>query len=144
MVAILHHSNLVGRHRTLGVAASLVAISAFGGTLGLASGSLTLGEKVAARLPFHSPVFGGIALAMIVGVPYTVLSLWAWRGDQRSARTAVLAGVALLGWLVVELAFIREFSYFHVIYGVIGLAFAISGRAGARLGSADRVASAQE
>ncbi len=34
-----------------------------------------------------------------------------------------MAGVALLGWLVVELAFIREFSYFQLIYGVIGAAF---------------------
>lgn len=145
MVAILHHSNLAVRRRhTLGIAASLVAISAHGGALGLASGGLSLGEKVTARLPFHSPVFGGIALAMIVGVPFTVLWLWAWRGDRRTDLAAVLAGMALLGWLVIELAFIREFSYFHVIYAVIGVAFAVSGRAGARRRPTDRVAAAQE
>ena len=110
-------------HHGLAVAALVVALSAFVGAAELAGGGLSLGSKLNARLPFHSPVVGAIALALIVGVPFTVLALRAWYGDRRTGQTSFVAGVALLGWLLVELAFVREFSLLQVIYGVIGAAF---------------------
>ena len=43
------------RHGALAVLA-LIALSAYGGALGLITGLLNLGSTVARRLPFHSPV----------------------------------------------------------------------------------------
>jgi hypothetical protein len=111
----------------LAVAAILVAISAYGGTLGLATGALSLGETLNDRLPFHSPVIGGLALGVIVGIPFTVLAVWAWRGDPRTGTGSLVIGLVLVGWLLVELGFIRELSFFHPLYGLIGVAFVIAG-----------------
>lgn len=127
-VVVEPRSDSSRRHASLEIFALLVAVSAFGGAVGLIGGSLSVGTELNARLPFHSPVLGGIALATIVGFPFSVVAWRAQRRDRRTGMTSVVAGVALVGWLVVELAFIREFSFFQVIYAVIGVAFAAVGR----------------
>ncbi len=53
----------VGRSRARGatgtaVFAAVVAVSAWAGALGLATGTLDLGAKLEQRLPFHSPGLG--------------------------------------------------------------------------------------
>lgn len=57
-----------GRRPGLAVYASLVALSAYAGAVGLATGALDLGATLNRRLPLHSPVFGAIALGIFVGV----------------------------------------------------------------------------
>ena len=49
---------------------------------------------------------------------------------RRPARglAASVAGVLLMGWIVVELAFIREVSFFHPVFFLVGLLFVIAGR----------------
>ena len=79
-------------------------------------------------MPFDSPALGGIALGLIVGLPMTVLALLAWKGDPRSGPLAVAAGVIQIGWILVELAFIREFSFFHPTYIGVGAALIVIGR----------------
>jgi len=110
--------------------ATVVAISAYGGAFGLVTGTLALGHELDQRLPFHSPVLGGVALALVVGLPATVLALLVRRRDARADRAAVLAGALLLAWILVELAFIREFSFLQPVYGAVGLAFVAIGRRG--------------
>lgn len=119
--------------RVLAVLAALVAISAYGGAIGLAGGGLSIGSDLEARLPWGSPVLGGIALAMLVGMPFTVLAGAAWRGTRRTNETAMGAGALLVGWIAVELAFIRELSIFHPLYAAIGIAFVLAGRYQRRL-----------
>ncbi len=114
-------------YRGLGVGAALVALSAFGGAVGLIGGGLSIGDKLNRRLPFDSPVLGGLALAMLVGVPFSVLARRAWSHHPKTGFDAQLAGVMLVGWLLVELLFIREFSFFHPLYSVIGVAFVVAG-----------------
>jgi len=46
----------------LAVYAALVAVSAWGGVVGLATGALDMGNDLNHRLPFHSPAFGAFAL----------------------------------------------------------------------------------
>ena len=50
-------------------------MSASGGAVGLGCGVLSLGAKLNERLRFVSPVVDGIALAFIVGVPFSVLAV---------------------------------------------------------------------
>lgn len=112
----------------------MVALSAFGGAVGLIGGGLSLGDEVTSRLPFESPVFGGVALALAVGVPFSVLSWQALRGDRRMAQSAVGASTLLMLWLVVEIAFIREFSFFHPLYALIAAGFFWFGSTHAEVG----------
>ena len=72
------------------------------------------------RLPFASQVLGGIALLAVVAVPNAVASWLAARGDRRSGDASVVAGLLLAGWIVAELAFIRQLSFFHPLFLVVG------------------------
>jgi hypothetical protein len=121
----------VRRHVGLSIFAAVIALSAYLGCVGLASGWLTLDDTVVARLPFGSPVVGGLALALVVGAPTTWLAWLAWRGDTRTDTAAFLSGVLLTGWILVELAIIREFSFFHPIYLAVGVILTWVGRRGA-------------
>lgn len=115
------------RRARLAAAAGLVAASAYGGAVGLAGGALSLGRSATGRLPFESPVVGGVALAFVVAVPFTVVALRAWRGRPDAGASAMFAGLLLMLWIVVELAFIRELSFFHPLFMVVGGAFAFVG-----------------
>jgi hypothetical protein len=108
--------------------ASCVALSAYGGTIGLATGKLDLGHELNQRLPLHSPVLGGIALALVVGVPATVVAGLAKRGDRRADVACVVAGALLIAWILVELAFIRQLSFLQFFYAGAGAAFVVIGR----------------
>ncbi len=117
-----------GHHRALAVFAAVLATSAWAGAAGLIVGFLGLGPEVESRLPFASPVFGGLALIAVVAVPMSILAVLAWRGDPRTGDAAVACGVLQVGWIVVELLFIRELSFFHPLYVVIGLVLIFVGR----------------
>jgi len=94
------------------------------------TGLLSLGAVVTERLPFGSPVLGGLALALIVGAPSTWLAVLAWRGDRRTRAASLLTGVLIIGWIVVEFLFIREISFFHPLYLVVGAVLVWIGRHG--------------
>jgi hypothetical protein len=109
------------------VLAGFVAISAYGGAAGLITGWLRLSAPMTGRLPFGSPVLAGIALACVVAVPATVVTILAWRRHPRDRDAATLAGVLLVGWIVVEVAVVRQFSALQVVYGLAGLTLIASG-----------------
>ena len=116
--------------RVLAAFAGFNAFWAWAGAVGLIGGGLDFGERLNDRLPFENLVLAGVALAAIVAVPLTVLALLAWRGDPRTGRASVLVGVVLIGWIGVQLVFLRELSFFHPLYVGIGLVFVVAGRAG--------------
>ena len=100
--------------------AGFIALSAFFGSVGMISGLLPVGAPLAERLPFQSPVFAGIALALIVGLPASVVAVMSWRRHPRTPDAAALAGLLLIGWIAVELAVAREFSVLQAVYAVAG------------------------
>ena len=104
-----------------------MALSAYAGAVGLATGTLDLGHTLNRRLPFDSPVLGAIALVVFVAVPATTLARQAAGGDERTPATAVFAGAALIAWIVIEIAFIREFSPLQPFFAGVGVSFAIIG-----------------
>lgn len=114
--------------RGLAAASFATAAGAWAGAVGLASGVLDIGSELDQRLPFRSPVVGGAALTAVVAVPFTVLGVLAWRADRRAGPIAMVAGVLLMGWILVEFTLIRSFSFFHPIYFGVGLCFALVGR----------------
>jgi hypothetical protein len=116
------------RRTGLAAFAAANALVALAGAVGLVGGGLDFGAEIDGRLPFESLVLAGCALAAIVGVPSLVLALAAWRGDPRTAACAVATGVALIGWIAVQVAFIRSFSWFQPTYVVIGAGLVVAGR----------------
>lgn len=119
-----------GRRTRLGIAvlALLNALSAVGGGVSLILGYLSVGPELTARLPWGSAVVGGVALLLCVAVPNAALGVLALRNDDRVAAAAVVVGLVLVGWILVELAFIRELSFFHPLYVGIGLVLILLGR----------------
>lgn len=115
----------VHRRSFLAGYAALLAVGAYGGALGLVFGYLDLLDRLDQRLPFASPVFGGVALAVLVAVPASVVAVLAWHGDPHTDLAAALDGFLLIGWILVELAFLRELSYLHVIYLLVGVSLVI-------------------
>jgi hypothetical protein len=100
--------------------AAFISVSAYFGTIGLGFGLLPIDATMSANLPFQSPVFGGLALAVIVAMPTTWLTWLAWHGHPRTADAATLAGLLLLGWIAVEVVIIGEFSVLQAVYAVAG------------------------
>jgi hypothetical protein len=104
----------------LAASAGFIALSAYFGSIGMISGLLAVRAPLAGRLPFHSPVFGGIALALVVGLPASFVAALSWRRHPRTPDATALAGLMLVAWIAVELAIAREFSVLQVIYAVAG------------------------
>lgn len=106
--------------RAVGVVAALNAVGAFGGSLGLMTGRLTLGDFTD-KLPFGSLFLAGSALAVLVFVPQTALTLLAWRRSSTAAAASVVVGSILVGWILLEVVVLRVFAGLQVVYLVIGL-----------------------
>ena len=122
-------TSLTGRRRRgLSVYAALVALSAYGGALGLVTGVLELPAYLDQRLPFGSPAVGAAALTLWVAVPATVLMVLAWNGHHYAPHAAVLDGLLLIAWILVEYAFLREVSFLHVFYLAVGAGLVACGR----------------
>ena len=111
---------LRARNRWTGVAAGLMAAAAYAGVIGLAGGSINMGATINQRLPLHSPVLGAGALLAVVALPMTAAAVAAWRGITRAPEIITLAGLALIGWIALEIAIIRTFSWLQPVCAAYG------------------------
>lgn len=117
------------RPRVVAGVAGFNALAAWGGAIALLSGATDFGEVATSRLPFESLVLAGAALALIVAVPLTALAWTAWTEGERTAELALLVGVLLIGWILVQIVVLRTYSFFQPMYLGIGAYFvAMSGR----------------
>ncbi|APE34874.1 hypothetical protein BOX37_13985 [Nocardia mangyaensis] len=105
----------------------LMATWAFAGALGLITGAVALSPATVDSLPWQSPILAGVALAMVVGVPMTVVALAAAQDDPRTARTAMIAACALVGWILLQLVLLRELSWLQPVCVVFAVAVAALG-----------------
>jgi uncharacterized membrane protein len=124
------------------VFAAVNAVGAWAGAFGLITGGTDFGDTINDRLPFHSLVLAGLALATIVGIPLTVLAWSAWTSAWRTDELALVVGLMLIGWIVGQIAVIRAFSWFQPAYLVVGAAFITASHRVAptrrRVGAAER------
>jgi esterase/lipase len=106
--------------------AAVNAVAGWFGAIGLMTGLIGLGDRLEQRLPFDSPVAGGLALASVVAAPLTLLAWAAWQGWPSTDRIALVAGVLLIGWIVVQIVVVHAFSWFQPAYLVIGVGFVVA------------------
>lgn len=118
---------LARRRPWLASVTAVVAVSAWVGALGLVIGAVDFGETVNARLPFHSAVFAGITLAVLIAVPMSVVTYLAAHRDTRTSPAAVVAGALLIGWIAVEVGVIRVFTALQPIGVLAGLVILLAG-----------------
>ncbi|HEY4608538.1 MAG TPA: alpha/beta fold hydrolase [Ilumatobacteraceae bacterium] len=103
--------------------AAVNALAAWGGAVALATAGTDFGERTNDRLPFDSLVLAGLALATMVAIPLTVLAWSAWTGAARTDGVALVVGLMLMGWIVVQAVILRAFSLFQPAYLGIGAYF---------------------
>jgi hypothetical protein len=106
---------------TSAVVTGAIALSGYAGVVGLLGGGLSFGDTINARLPFGSLFLAGLALLAIVAVPMTVASVAAGRGLRHGPDIVFGAGILLVAWIAVELAFIKAYSWFHPTYLVAAI-----------------------
>src|SRR4051812_29083671 len=96
-----------GWRRTAIAISAANSLAALGGAVGLVAGWLSLHE-LTDRLPLDSPVLGGVALGLLVAVPQGVAAVTAVRHPPVAATASVVVGLGLVGWIGLEVAFLRE------------------------------------
>jgi hypothetical protein len=103
------------------------------GAAGMAFGFNALPAYLEQRLPLHSQELGALALLSVVGVPFVLVAALSWRGDPRWGPVAWAAGLVLIGWIAIELAFMRELNFLHPLCAAVGLGFVWVGNKAAPL-----------
>ena len=84
--------------------------------VGLLGGGISFGATIDARLPYGSLLLAGLALLAIVALPMTVAAVAAAKDTHHSPDLVFAAGLLLVVWIGVELAFIKAYSWFHPTY----------------------------
>jgi tellurite resistance protein TehA-like permease len=115
------------RRPWLALGTGVLALSAVVGAGGMATGTLDLGDEITARLPFDSTPLAGAALLLVVAVPMAVVSALAVRRSSTTDLAALVAGVLLIGWIFLEVAVIRSFSWLQPTLLAAGVAVALAG-----------------
>ena len=106
---------------TSAVTTGVIAFSGYAGVVGLMGGGISFGDTINERLPFGSLVLAGAGLLVIVAVPMTVAAVAAGRDTRHSPVIVFGAGLLLVAWIAVELAFIKAYSWFHPTYLVAAI-----------------------
>ncbi len=116
---------------------AFLAVGAYGGATALVvAGPEMVGDEVVAALPFASPVFAGIALAIVNGLLPSVVFVAELRRARWAAAGHLLVGVALVSWIVVQVAFLGwpphwlQITYFVYGWVIVGLAVTARERPG--------------
>lgn len=121
------------RERWLVGLEAFLGVWAIAGAVGLATGRVDLGDSVD-DVPASSPVLAGLALGVLVGVPAIVVAAGAWRGRRWARPLHGAVGWMLIGWIVVQVAFIGLVSWLQpvfVLYGAVIVVLALQGVRGA-------------
>lgn len=106
---------LIGLH-------GFTAVGALYGGIGLMTTGLQIPAEWLAPTPFDSWVIPGIALLTIVAAPMTVGLIAQWRQWPTADRWSLLAGLLLVGWIVVQVLIIQRFHPLQPTMFVIGAA----------------------
>ncbi|WP_040835084.1 hypothetical protein [Nocardia brevicatena] len=91
----------------LAMISGAIAIWAFAGAAGVATGLIEFGAVIDSRLPWDSEPFAAVMLALVVGMPMAATSWLAGHGRRSYPAVAIAAGSAAIAWILVQLVVIR-------------------------------------
>lgn len=121
MGAAIDHRQGGRQARVLSVLQWFVALNAFGGgAFGLA-GAPGLPPEWLAGSPFSSYLVPSLVLIVAVGGLHALAAVRAWQGHPRALLLGRVAGVVLLGWIVVQVAIIGYVSWLQPAMGATAL-----------------------
>ena len=100
-----------------------VALPAVAGGIGLLTGVIEPPAEDLADTPFDSYVIPGVLLAVVVGGSSAIASAAVWRRHRLGPAVALVAGLGLMIWIVVQMTMI-QFSPLQPAYLVAGAAIA--------------------
>lgn len=104
----------------------LLAIGAVGGAVGIVWGDI-LGDAVE-RLPFGSAPFAGLALFLVNGLFPLAAAIGSLRRQQWVRWGHIVVGLALMGWIVVQVAYLGPpVHWLQILYFAWGLTIAAMG-----------------
>ncbi|WP_405182807.1 hypothetical protein OG225_18265 [Nocardia sp. NBC_01377] len=115
-----------GFRTALASVAAFVAIWAYAGAVGLASGAgADLGSETTARLPFHSPGIAAMLLALVVGIPMTVSAVAALRSWKGVVTLCGGSGLLLFAWVTIQPIVIGRSLWQQPVLGLLGSAMCV-------------------
>jgi hypothetical protein len=121
-----------------------IALSAYAGVVGLVGGAISFGETINARLPYQSLFLAGMALLLVVAAPMTAAAVACLRDLHYASELVIGAGLLLVAWIAIELAFIKSYSWFHPTYLGLAMQVLISGWLLERAGPANSQSTASQ
>jgi hypothetical protein len=101
---------------------ALTGVGAFGGAVALVGGGAGLDPALLDHTPFTSWAWPGVALAVLVGVPMLAAAAAEWRRLPWASQLSLAAGVALMGWITVQIALIGFQTWLQPVCFLVGLA----------------------
>jgi hypothetical protein len=101
---------------------ALTGVGAFGGAAALVVDGAGMDPALLDHTPFTSWVWPGVALAVVVGVPMLAAAVAEWRRQPWASQLSLAAGVALMGWITVQIALIGFQTWLQPTCFVVGLA----------------------
>ena len=103
------------------VALVLVAANAVYGGIGLVVSGLGMPSEWLEPLPVDSWTWPGVALLVTVATPQLVAAWFVWRRDPRAGVVGLLAGAALVLWILVQVLLLQRFFVLQPVIAVVGL-----------------------
>lgn len=86
-----------------------------------------LDKSILIHSPFHDFLIPGISLLIFNGLS-SLYVLWQFAKKTSIANCSLfIQGLLSCGWITIQVIMLRSFNFLHVIFGIIGLAFLISG-----------------
>jgi hypothetical protein len=125
--------------QTVAALGAVTAASAIGGSIYGLGGARSVPREWLEGSPFETYTVPSLILGFAVAVTSADAAVTAWRGHQAAARSSVLAGAVLSGWIATQVAIIGPRSFLQPLMGGVGIAMIALG---AKLQRLDNVRSA--
>jgi hypothetical protein len=100
---------------------AFVAAGAIYGSIMLITDAWQLDRSMLDHLPVDTWILPGVALAVLIAVPYVVSTILVVIGHSTARGVALLAGTVLAGWIVVQIALIQQYFFLQPVMGLCGL-----------------------
>lgn len=72
--------------------------------------------------PFTSYLIPGIVLCSCIGIFGIAVTVALWKKTPSAARIVIIHGILLIGWIVVQMMFVRDINPLHITMILFGTA----------------------